>query len=43
VRSAFKVRDEVEECATGVHVRFVVDVDKTRQRLAKKRAAAKRG
>jgi len=43
VRCAFKVRDEVEECGTGVHVRFVVDVDKTRQRLAKKRASAKRG
>jgi predicted thioesterase len=43
VRCAFKVRDEVEECGTGVHVRFVVEVDKTRQRLAKKRASAKRG
>jgi len=43
VRCAFKVRDEVEECGAGVHVRFVVDVDKTRQRLAKKRASAKRG
>jgi len=26
-----------------VHVRFVVDVDKTRQRLAKKRAQAAKG
>jgi fluoroacetyl-CoA thioesterase len=43
VRCAFKVRDEMEECGTGVHVRFVVDVEKTRQRLAKKRAVAKRG
>jgi predicted thioesterase len=40
VRCAFSVRDELEECGSGVHVRFVVDADKTRQRLAKKRAAA---
>ena len=42
VRCAFRVRDELEECGTGVHVRFVVDAEKTRQRLAKKRAAAKK-
>jgi predicted thioesterase len=40
VRCAFKVRDEIEECGSGVHVRFVVDAAKTRQRLATKRAAA---
>ncbi len=40
VRCAFRVRDELEECGAGVHVRFVVDAEKTRQRLAKKRAAA---
>jgi fluoroacetyl-CoA thioesterase len=38
VRCAFSVRDPVEECGRGSHVRFVVDVDKTRARLAKKRA-----
>lgn len=43
VRSAFSVRDGVEECGRGVHVRFVVDVEKTRQRLAKKRAQAGKG
>jgi predicted thioesterase len=42
VRCAFSVRDEVEECGSGVHLRFVVDVEKTRQRLAKKRAQAAR-
>jgi len=42
VRCAFRVRDELEECGTGVHMRFVVDAEKTRQRLAKKRAAAKK-
>jgi len=43
VRCAFSVRDELEECGSGVHVRFVVDVEKTRQRLAKKRAQTARG
>jgi predicted thioesterase len=38
VRCAFTVRDAVEECGRGEHVRFVVDVAKTRERLAKKRA-----
>jgi len=38
VRCAFSVRDNVEECGRGEHVRFVVDVQKTRERLAKKRA-----
>ena len=42
VRCAFRVRDEVEECGTGVHVRFVVDSGRTRQRLAKKRALARK-
>jgi fluoroacetyl-CoA thioesterase len=40
VRSTFTVRDAVEECGRGVHERFVVDVEKTRARLAKKRAQA---
>jgi fluoroacetyl-CoA thioesterase len=40
VRCTFSVRDEVEECGRGEHVRFVVDVAKTRERLAKKRARA---
>ncbi|MDH4095885.1 MAG: LysR family transcriptional regulator [Betaproteobacteria bacterium] len=38
VRCAFTVRDEVEECGRGEHVRFVVDVAKTAERLARKRA-----
>jgi len=40
VRCAFTVRDAVEQCGRGEHVRFVVDVAKTRERLAKKRARA---
>jgi predicted thioesterase len=40
VRCAFTVRDAVEECGRGEHVRFVVDVAKTRERLTKKRARA---
>jgi len=40
VRCTFSVRDPVEECGRGEHVRFVVDVAKTRERLAKKRARA---
>ncbi|MEO8716867.1 MAG: LysR family transcriptional regulator [Burkholderiales bacterium] len=38
VRCEFSVHDNVEECGRGEHVRFVVDTEKTRQRLAKKRA-----
>jgi fluoroacetyl-CoA thioesterase len=40
VRCEFTVRDAVEECGRGVHERFVVDIEKTRARLAKKRARA---
>lgn len=40
VSFAFTVRDAVEECARGTHVRFVVDVAKTKERLAAKRAKA---
>ena len=36
----FSVRDPVEECGRGKHVRFVVDTAKTRERLASKRAKA---
>ena len=36
----FSVRDPVEECGRGKHVRFVVDTAKTRERLAAKRAKA---
>lgn len=43
VRCAFHVRDEMEECGAGAHLRFVVDVDKTKQRLANKRAQAGKG
>jgi fluoroacetyl-CoA thioesterase len=38
VRCTFSVHDNVEECGRGEHVRFVVDMEKTRQRLAAKRA-----
>jgi predicted thioesterase len=38
VRCAFTVRDEAEECGRGEHVRFVVDVARTAERLARKRA-----
>jgi predicted thioesterase len=43
VRCAFSVRDEMEECGSGVHVRFVVDVEKARQRVENKRAQAGKG
>jgi fluoroacetyl-CoA thioesterase len=36
----FSVRDPLEECGRGVHVRFVVETAKTRERLAAKRARA---
>ena len=36
----FSVRDPVEECGRGRHVRFVVDTAKQRERLAAKRAKA---
>jgi len=36
----FAVRDPVEECGRGRHVRFVVDRAKTQERLAAKRAKA---
>jgi predicted thioesterase len=36
----FSVRDPVEECGRGRHVRFVVDTAKQRERLAAKRARA---
>ena len=36
----FSVKDPVEEVGRGRHVRFVVDIAKTRERLAAKRAKA---
>lgn len=36
----FSVRDPLEECGRGIHVRFIVDGAKTRDRLAAKRAKA---
>jgi fluoroacetyl-CoA thioesterase len=36
----FSVKDPVEACGRGTHVRFVVDTAKTRERLAAKRAKA---
>ena len=40
VTFAFSVKDPVEECGRGIHVRFVVETAKTRERLAAKRAKA---
>ena len=37
---AFSVRDPVEECGRGKHVRFVVDKAKSAERIAAKRAKA---
>lgn len=36
----FRVRDEMEECGGGTHVRVVVEIDRTRARVAAKRARA---
>jgi fluoroacetyl-CoA thioesterase len=36
----FSVKDPIEECGRGRHVRFVVETAKTRERLAAKRAKA---
>lgn len=38
VTFAVVARDTLEECGRGTHVRFIVDVDKTKQRIAAKRA-----
>jgi predicted thioesterase len=43
VRAAFTVRDGIDECGSGAHVRFVVDMAKMRERVAKKRAQAGKG
>ena len=40
VTFVFSVKDPVEECGRGKHVRFVVETAKTRERLAAKRAKA---
>ena len=40
VTFAFSVKDPVEECGRGKHVRFVVETAKSRERLAAKRAKA---
>jgi len=37
---AFSVRDPVEECGRGVHVRFVVENEKRNARLAEKKKKA---
>ena len=37
---AFSVKDPIEQCGRGKHVRFVVETAKTRERLAAKRARA---
>jgi len=36
----FSVRDSIEQCGRGKHVRFVVETAKSRERLAAKRAKA---
>ncbi len=33
-------RDTIEECGRGSHVRFIVDIEKTRQRIAAKTSKA---
>ena len=40
VTFAFSVKDPVEECGRGTHIRFVVDNAKTFERLKAKRAKA---
>jgi fluoroacetyl-CoA thioesterase len=40
VAFAFSVRDPVEECGRGVHVRFVVENARTHARLAEKKKKA---
>jgi predicted thioesterase len=40
VSFAVVVRDTLEECGRGTHVRFVVDIEKSKQRIAAKRAKA---
>lgn len=40
VTFAFSVKDPVEEVGRGTHTRFVVDTQKTKERLAAKRAKA---
>ena len=40
VTFAFSVKDPVEECGNGTHIRFVVDNAKTFERLKAKRAKA---
>ena len=41
-RVTFEVvaRDQIEECGRGTHVRFVVDTEKNKQRIAAKRQKA---
>ena len=41
-RVSFEVlaRDQLEECGRGTHVRFVVDIEKSKQRIADKRTRA---
>ncbi len=36
----FTVHDPIEQCGRGIHVRFVVETAKSRERLAAKRAKA---
>ena len=40
VSFAVVARDGLEECGRGTHVRFVVDVGKSRERIAAKRQRA---
>jgi len=40
VTFAFSVRDPVEECGRGIHVRFIVENEKRNARLAEKRKKA---
>ncbi len=40
VRFDVVARDTLEECGHGTHVRFVVDIEKTKRRIAEKTAKA---
>jgi len=39
----FSVKDPVEECGRGKHVRFVLETAKSKERIAAKRARVPRG
>ena len=40
VTFAVVARDQIEECGRGTHVRFIVDIEKNKERIAAKRQKA---